>query len=85
MVLAVGLSPDPGSPSVLDMGALVVAVPLLHTPVCGSDPWGVWKGLWRKACFSSADRGTRGPSGVRLVVFIGVGASGEDILQVPLG
>jgi hypothetical protein len=26
MVLAVGLSPDPGSPSVLDMGALVVAV-----------------------------------------------------------
>jgi hypothetical protein len=29
--------------------------------------------------------GTRGPSGVRLVVFTGVGASGEDILQVPLG
>jgi hypothetical protein len=36
-------------------------------------------------CFSVVDRGTRGPSGVRLVVFTGVGASGEDILQVPLG
>jgi hypothetical protein len=38
-----------------------------------------------KACFSSVDRGTRGPSGVRLVVFTRVGASGEDILQVPFG
>jgi hypothetical protein len=46
---------------------------------------GVQKGFWRKACFSSVDRGTRGPFGVRLVVFTGVGASGEDILQVPLG
>jgi hypothetical protein len=31
------------------------------------------------------DRGARDPSGVRLVFFTGVGASGEDILQVPLG
>jgi hypothetical protein len=46
---------------------------------------GVWKGLRRKACFSLVDRGTRSPSEVRLVVFTGVGASGEDILQVPLG
>jgi hypothetical protein len=37
-----------------------------------------------RACFSSIDRGTRGPSGVRLVVFTRVGASGEDIFQVPL-
>jgi hypothetical protein len=38
-----------------------------------------------KACFRSIDRGTRGPSGVHLVVFTRVGASGEDIFQVPLG
>jgi hypothetical protein len=29
--------------------------------------------------------GSTGPSGVRLVVSTGVGASSEDILQVPLG
>jgi hypothetical protein len=46
---------------------------------------GVRKGLRRKACFSSVGRGTRGPSEVRLVVFTEVGASREDILQVPLG
>jgi hypothetical protein len=45
---------------------------------------GVWKGLRRKACFSFIDRGTRSSPDVRLVVFTGVGASGEDILQVPL-
>jgi hypothetical protein len=48
-------------------------------------PVGVRKGLRGKACFSFVDRGTRSPPEVRLVVFTGVGASGEDILQVPLG
>jgi hypothetical protein len=48
-------------------------------------PVGVRKGLRRKACFSFVDQGTRSPPEVRLVVFTGVGASGEDILQVPLG
>jgi hypothetical protein len=43
------------------------------------------KGLRRKACFSFVDRGTRSPPEVHLVVFTRVGASGEDILQVPLG
>jgi hypothetical protein len=46
---------------------------------------GVRKGLWRKACFSFVDQGARSSPEVRLVVFTGVGASGEDILQVPLG
>jgi hypothetical protein len=78
MVLAVGLGPDPGFPSAFDTGALV--------PGCGHFyPWGIRKGLRRKACFSSVNRGTRGPSGARLVVFTGIGASNEDILQVPLG
>jgi hypothetical protein len=48
-------------------------------------PVGVRKGLQRKACFSFVDRGTRSSPDVRLVVFTGVGASGENILQVPLG
>ena len=46
---------------------------------------GIQKGFRRKACFSSVDWGARGPPGVRLVVFTGVGASGENILQVPFG
>jgi hypothetical protein len=46
---------------------------------------GIWKGFRRKASFSSVDWGTRGSSGVRLVVSTGVGASSEDILQVPFG
>jgi hypothetical protein len=48
-------------------------------------PVGVRKGLRRKACFSFVDRGTQSSPEVRLVVFTGVGAFGEDILQVPLG
>jgi hypothetical protein len=59
--------------------------PLLHVPVCNPDPWGIQKGLRRKASYGSVGQGTWGPSGVRLVVFTGVGAFGEDILQVPLG
>jgi hypothetical protein len=58
--------------------------PLPRVPAGSLDPWGIQKGFRRKACFSSIDRGTRGPPRVRLVVFTGVGASGEDILQVPL-
>jgi hypothetical protein len=86
MVLAVGLGPDPGFPSAFDTGSLRLWLwSLLHVAVCSPDPWGVRKGLRRKACFSFIDRGTRGPSEVRLVVFPGVGASSEDILQVPLG
>jgi hypothetical protein len=49
------------------------------------DPWGIQRGFRRKACFSSVDWGAQGPPRVRLVVFTRVGASGEDILQVPLG
>jgi hypothetical protein len=48
-------------------------------------PVGDPEGPPEEACFSSIDRGTWGPSGARLVAFNGVGASGEDILQVPLG
>jgi hypothetical protein len=59
--------------------------PFLYVPVGSLDPWGIQKGFRRKASFSSVDRGTRGPFGVRLVVSTGVGASSEDILQVPLG
>jgi hypothetical protein len=83
MVLAVGLGLDPGFPSAFDIGPLSLWA-LLPAPVCSLDPWGIQKGLRRKACFSSVDRGTRGPFRVRLVVFTRVGASGEDILQVPL-
>jgi hypothetical protein len=57
----------------------------LYVPVGSLDPRGIQRGFRRKACFSSIDWGARGPPGVRLVVFTGVGASGEDILQVPLG
>jgi hypothetical protein len=84
MILAVRLGLDPGFPPAFDTGALSLWA-LLPAPVCSPDPWGIQKGLRRKACFSSVDWGTRGPFGVRLVVFTGVGASGEDILQVPLG
>jgi hypothetical protein len=57
----------------------------LSANVGSLDLWGIQEGFRRKACFSSVDRGAWGPSGVRLVVFTGVGASSEDILQVPLG
>jgi hypothetical protein len=84
LVLVVGLGPDPGSPPAFDTGALVFGcghfcVYLLAAWVHG----GIQKGFRRKACFSSIDLGARGPSGVHLVVFTGVRASGEDILQVP--
>jgi hypothetical protein len=58
---------------------------LLRVPIGCLDLRGIQKGFRRKACFSSVDWGARGPPGVRLVVFTGVGASGENILQVPLG
>jgi hypothetical protein len=81
MVIAVGLGPDPGFPSAFDTGSPHLwPWSLLHVPVCSPDPWGVRKGLRRKACLSFVDWGTRGPSEVRLVVFTRVGASGEDIL-----
>jgi hypothetical protein len=81
LVLAVGLGPTPGSPSAFDTGALVFGcghfrVYLLAAWIRG----GTQKGFRRKACFSSVGWGAWGPLGVRLVVFTGVGASGEDIL-----
>jgi hypothetical protein len=57
----------------------------LYVPVGSLDLQGIQKVFSRKACFSSVDWGARGPPGVRLVVFTGVGTSDEDILQVPLG
>jgi hypothetical protein len=86
MVSAVGLSPDPGFPSVFDAGGLVsgcdhFCIYLSATRTRG----GSRRAPGGKACFSSIDRGARGPSGVRLVVFTGVGASSEDIFQVPFG
>jgi hypothetical protein len=86
MVSAVGLSPDPGFPSVFDTGALVsdcdhFCIYLSAAQTRGGSGWA----SGGKACFSSVDQGTRGPSGVRLVVFTVVGASGEDIFQVHLG
>ena len=86
MVLAVGLGPDLGFPSAFDVGALVFGCG--HFCMILSEVWasgGEQKGFRGKAGFSPVDRGARGPSGVRLVVSTGVGASSEDILQVPLG
>jgi hypothetical protein len=86
MVSVVGLSTDLGFPSVFDMGALVSGCD--HFCICLSAArtrGGSGRASGGKACFSSVDWGTRGPSRVRLVVFTGVGAFGEDIFQVPLG
>jgi hypothetical protein len=85
MVSAVGLSPDPGFSSVFDMGALVSGCGHFSIYLSAARTrGGSGRASGRKACFSSIDRGTRGPSGVRLVVFTGVGASDDDIFQVPL-
>jgi hypothetical protein len=86
LVLAVGLGPDPGSPLAFDTGALVFGcghfrVYLLAAWIRG----GIQKVFRRKAYFSSVDWGAQGPSGVHLVVFTGVRASGEDILRAPRG
>jgi hypothetical protein len=81
-----GLSPDPRFPSASDTGALVSGCDDFCMYLSAARTRGGSGRAYRgKACFSSADRGTRGPSGVRLVVFTGVGASSEDIFQVPLG
>jgi hypothetical protein len=86
MVSVVGLGPDPGFPSAFDTGSPCLwPWSLLHIPVCSSDPWGSGRVSGGKACFSFVDRGTWGSSGVCLVVFTRVGASGEDIFQVPFG
>jgi hypothetical protein len=85
MALVAGLSPNLGFPSAFDTGALVSGCDHFCMYLSAARTRGVRKGLRRKACFSSVGRGTQGPSEVRLVVFTGVGASGEDILQVPLG
>jgi hypothetical protein len=80
MVSAVGLSPDPGFPSVFDTGTLVSGYDHFCIYLSAARTRGRSERASReKACFSSIDRGTRGPSGVRLVVFTGVGVSGEDI------
>jgi hypothetical protein len=59
--------------------------PLLHRPIKRLDPWGVQKGFRGKARFGPVDQGVRGPLVARLVVVTGVGVSGENILQDPLG
>jgi hypothetical protein len=83
MVSTVGLSPDPGFPSVFDPGALVSSCDYfcIYLSVARTHG-GSGRASRGKACLSSVDRGIQA-SGVRLVVFTGVGASGEDILQVP--
>jgi hypothetical protein len=82
----VGLSLDPGFPSVFDTGALVSGCDHFCVYLSAARTrGGSGRASGGKACFSSVDRGTRGPSRVRLVFFTGVGASGEDIFQVPLG
>jgi hypothetical protein len=48
-------------------------------------PEGVRKGLQRKGVLQLRRSGNTGSLWVHLVVFTGVGASGEDIFQVPLG
>jgi hypothetical protein len=86
LVLVVGLGPDPRSPPAFDTGALVFwSWSLPRVPVGCLDLRGIQKGFRRKACFSSVDSGARDPPGVHLVVFTGVEASGENILQVPFG
>ena len=59
--------------------------PLLHRPIKRLDPWGVQKGFRGKAGFGPVDQGVRGPPVACLVVVTGVGVSGENILQDPLG
>jgi hypothetical protein len=72
MVSAMGLSPDPGFPSVFDTGALVSGCDhfCIYLSVARTRG-GSGRASGRKVCFSSVDRGTWGPSGVRLVVFTG--------------
>jgi hypothetical protein len=85
MVSAVGLSPDPGFPSVFDAGALISGCDHFCIYLSAARTrGGSGRASGGKACFSSVDPGTRGPSGVRLVVFTGVGAFSEYIFQVPL-
>jgi hypothetical protein len=86
LVLTVRLGPDPGSPSAFDEGALVFS--------CGHSCMNLSK-AWACGESRSISGGRQAsapwtgehevPLGVRLVVSTGVGASGEDILQVPLG
>jgi hypothetical protein len=86
MVSAVGLSPDPGFPYVFDAGDLASSSDHFCIYLSAARTrGGSGRASRGKACSRSIDRGTRGPFGVRLVVFTRVGASGEDIFQVPLG
>jgi hypothetical protein len=59
--------------------------PFLHRLIKRLDPWGVQKGFRGKAGFGPVDQGVRGPPVAHLTVVTGVGVSGENILQDPLG
>jgi hypothetical protein len=86
LVLTIRLGPDPGSPSAFDEGALVFG--------CGHSCMNLSE-VWIRGESRRVSGGRQAPAshteehgvplGVRLVVSTGVGASGEDILQVPLG
>jgi hypothetical protein len=86
LVLVVGLGPDPGFPSVFDVGALVFGYG--HFCMILSEVWA--RGESRRVSggrqASAPKTGEHGvPLGVRLVVSTGLGASGKDVLQAPLG
>jgi hypothetical protein len=92
-----GLGPDPGFPTthepLVATGRLVATCILgrrlttefVDGPIERLDPWGVQKGFRGKAGFDPVDQGVRDPLVARLVVVTGVGVSGENILQDPLG
>jgi hypothetical protein len=85
LVLTVRLGPDPGSPSVFDEGALVFGYG--HSRMNLSEVWicGESRRVSGGRQAPASQTGEHGvPLGVRLVVSTRVGASGEDILQVPL-
>jgi hypothetical protein len=80
MALAAGLSPDLGFLSAFDTGVLISGCDYFYIFLSAARTrGGSRRASGGKACLSSVDRGTRGPSRVRLVVFTGVGASGEGI------
>jgi hypothetical protein len=72
-------------PALVDEVHVLTPQLFLHRFIKILDPWGAHKGFWGKAGFSPVDREGRGLLVARLVVITGVGVSGENVLQDPLG
>jgi hypothetical protein len=85
MALVAGLSPDPGFLSSFDTGALVSDCDHFCMYLSVARTRGGPKGPPEEGVLQLHRLGIRSSPEVHLVVFTGVGASCEDILQVPLG